>query len=293
MRGRRPVSLDDPDSAEALESLVRLTADLKRAASTLTEGQARYLVDSYYQIQQFRIEAAGQHRAAAAATPAEPSEFTDWIKTNMARLEASIAAALNVYTDTHLPGRWAKSQRGIGAVLAAGLLAHIRAKSPDGQPYRTVGTLWRYAGLDPTQKWEKKRRRPWNARLKVICWKLGESFVKQSGHDECFYGKLYLARKAIEIERNEAGQYAEQAALMLREKDFGEDTIALAAYRSGKLPPAHLHARAKRYAVKLFLSHYHHVLYETEFGEAPPKPYVIAIEGHADYLAPPGWPMAT
>ena len=55
------------------------------------------------------------------------------------------------------------------------------------------------------------------------------------------------------------------------------------------LPPAHVHARAKRYAVKLFLSHYQHVAWRNEFGEDPPKPYVIQHLGHADRMLPPNY----
>jgi hypothetical protein len=57
------------------------------------------------------------------------------------------------------------------------------------------------------------------------------------------------------------------------------------------LPPARIHRRAVRYAVKLFLAHYHHVAYEVEFGEPPPKPYVIEHLGHVDFIGPPNWPM--
>ena len=59
------------------------------------------------------------------------------------------------------------------------------------------------------------------------------------------------------------------------------------------LPPAHIHMRATRWVVKLFLSHYHAVGYEIETGQKPPKPYVFEyLEGHAHYIAPPNWPMA-
>ena len=59
------------------------------------------------------------------------------------------------------------------------------------------------------------------------------------------------------------------------------------------LPPAHIHARAKRYAVKLFLSHWHHVAYMIEYdGQEPPKPYILNQDGHTHFLAPPNWPMA-
>lgn len=53
------------------------------------------------------------------------------------------------------------------------------------------------------------------------------------------------------------------------------------------LPPAHVHARAKRWVVKLFLAHFHEVYYKEHFGKMPPKPYVIGIMGHVDYLPLP------
>ena len=37
------------------------------------------------------------------------------------------------------------------------------------------------------------------------------------------------------------------------------------------LPPAHIHARARRYVVKLFLFHLHEVMWNVEQGEAPPQ----------------------
>lgn len=171
-------------------------------------------------------------------------------------------------------------------MIAAGLLAHIDiTKAP------TVGHIWRFAGLDPTVTWAKGQKRPWNASLKVLAWKIGESFVKVSGHDSDFYGHLYLERKAREQAKNEAGAYAEQAAAMLTKKRFRDETGAKKAYESGKLPPGHIHARAKRWAVKLFLSHWHHVAYESHYGTLPPKPYILTIEGgHAHRIDVPNWP---
>lgn len=279
---------DDADNGASDDDLhelsFRLNRDLRRGAETLTVGQARFLVDTYYQVQQFRIEAAGQRRASVAA--GEPVEFVGWLADGFIRLEASIKSALDVYSDQHVPGRWAKSVVGIGPVIAAGLLAHI-----DVGKAKTAGAVWRFAGLDPTQTWDKGKKRPWNARLKVLAWKIGESFVKQSGREGCVYGQLWAQRKALEVERNEGGTLAEQAAAALSRKRFGQETQARRWYEQGKLPPAHVHARAKRWAVKLFLAHYHHVAYEATYGAAPPKPYVISILGHGDYVAPPNWPM--
>ena len=120
------------------------------------------------------------------------------------------------------------------------------------------------AGLDPTVTWDKGEKRPWNAKLKTLCWKIGESFVKVSGRDNDIYGHVYTERKALEIQRNDAGEYSEQAAAALAHKRYGQETIARAWYEQGKLPPAHIHARAKRYAVKLYLAHWQHVAYEAQ-----------------------------
>lgn len=262
----------------------QLSKDLRKAAEVLTVGQVRFLVDTYYQIQQFRIEAAGQERAAIEAT--EPADFVAWIARSMKTLERAIKSALDRYTETRPEGRWAKSIVGIGPVLSAGLLAHIDiTKAP------TAGSIWRFAGLDPTSVWHKDTERPWNARLKVLCWKIGESFVKVQAKERDVYGKVYIERKGQERERNESGQFADQAAAALVAKRYRKETRARTAYESGRLPDAHIHARARRYAVKLFLAHFHHVAYEVAYGTPPPKPYIIEHGGHTHYLAPPNWPM--
>lgn len=272
------------DQVVELEPMQRLSRDLRNSAKQLTPSQARYLVDLYYQVQEYRKRAANQARAMGES--GEPHELVTWVFGNMEMLENDIRRALDRYSDGQIPGQWAKSITGIGPVLSAGLLAHI-----DITQAPTVGHIWRFAGLDPTVTWEKKSKRPWNAKLKVLCWLAGESFVKVSNNEKDVYGHLYAVRKEQEQERNEAGAFAEQAAAVLANKKIGKDTDAYKAYSVGKLPPAHIHARAKRYAVKLFLAHYHHVAYETQYDAPPPKPYVLEHMGHVDYKAPPNWPM--
>ena len=73
---------------------------------------------------------------------------------------------------------------------------------------------------------------------------------------------------------------------ILTKKKIGKDTDAYKAYSIGKLPPAHLHARATRYAVKLFLAHLHEVMYVQHHGRKPPLPYAIGILGHAHKIEP-------
>lgn len=198
-----------------VESAARLTKDLRVAARTLTVAEARYLVDAYYTMQDQRIRASNQVRALSAS--GEPHEVIRWFEDNAGLLERNVRAALAVFAQGQPVGAWAFSQYGVGPVLTAGLLAHI-----DIERAPTVGHIWRFAGLDPTVEWRPGQKRPWNAQLKVICWKLGESFKKFSGHPECVYGQLYRARKAVEVERNAAGFFADQAAAeAVCDRDFG------------------------------------------------------------------------
>ena len=258
---------------------------MREAAGGLGHREARFLVDAYYMLQGNRIEAANQLRALTESE--EPNVVLAWLFDQQRLLENEIKKALGPYTDAHTVGVWAKSITGIGPVLSAGLLAHI-----DIEQAPTVGHIWRFAGLDPTVSWEKGKKRPWNASLKVLCWKIGESFVKVHSNESDIYGKVYVERKIQEETKNAAGDFADQAARALEQKKYSKSTDAYKAYAAGRLPQARIHARAKRYAVKLFLSHWHHVAYEDHFGEAPPKPYIIEHGGHTHFVKPPNWPMA-
>lgn len=270
--------------SEYLESVSRLTKDLRNAARILSATEARFLVDAYYAMQRDRIRAGHQERTLAQGE--EPHDVMQWLMSQRFTLEKQIARALDAYSAASVPGQWARSIVGIGPIITAGLIAHIDIKQCP-----TVGHIWRFAGLDPTMKWEKGKRRPWNGELKRLCWLIGESFVKVSNNENDIYGKIYAQRKALEISRNEAGQFSDQAAAALQAKKWGDDTATRKHYEAGHLPPARIHLRAERYAVKLFLSHLHHVMYETEFGEKPPKPYILTQPNHAHYIGPPNWPM--
>jgi len=267
---------------ETLTPILKLSRDLKNAAVTLGDDEARFLVDAYYQMQSNRITADSQIRSVEKSETPEPHAVLSWLSDQNTTLENQIKGALDRYSQAHIVGGWLRNIDGIGPVISAGLLAHIDiTRAP------TVGHIWSFAGLNPMAVWEKGTKRPWNATLKTLCWKVGESFVKVCNKDTAYYGHVYKQRKEAETARNEAGLYAEQAKAVLEKKKIGKTTDAYAAYSIGKLPPAHIHARAKRYAVKLFLAHLHEVWFTKHFGEAPPKPYPIAILGHAHYLAPP------
>lgn len=272
----------DSKETQDLESVLRISKELRESMKTVSQAEARFFVDLYYQIQDYRIQAGNQVSATERGED-ESSGLVAWLQDNMLRLEGDCKRLLDVYSDSKAVGRWSKSICGIGPVIAAGLLAHI-----DIEKAPTVGHIWRFAGLDPTSDWGKGEKRPWNARLKTLCWKIGESFVKVSNNPKDVYGHLWRERKETEEKRNEAGELADQAAVKLRDNKIGKDTDAYKAYAQGKLPPAHIHARAKRWAVKLFLAHWHEVAYMDRFGIKPPAPYPIAILGHAHIIEAPG-----
>ena len=267
---------------EELEPIKRLSRDLKQGMGLLTPHAVRYLVDYYYQMQRDRIRANAQ--ILSGLPNQEPHGVLRWLGDNTASLEAQIKAGLDAYSMTSPLGRWCRSITGIGPVLAAGLIAHI-----DITQAPTVGHIWRFAGLDPTMKWNKATKRPWNSRLKTICWKIGESFIKVKGNEKDIYGKLIEERRAYEDAKNDAGDYKEVA--LERAEKVGKDTEAYKSYSVGRLPKGHLYMRSKRWGVKLFLAHYHEVAFECQYGTKPPKPYVMSVLGHGHEIKVPNCPM--
>ncbi len=266
----------DPDALpDDITMIARLNRELREASDRLSKDEARFLVDRYYQTQKGRIAAGGQIRAILkgkdkAATPL----VLQWFFDQSMILEKCLHSVLGRYAKQQEIGRWLLSVHGIGPVISAGLIAHI-----DMDFCPSAGHIWSFAGLNPDAKWEKKTRRPWNADLKVLCWKIGQSFLKHSGNPKCVYGHVYIERKNLEIERNEKLLFKSQAEI--KAKVVKKTTKAYKYYLKGKLPPAHIDARARRYAVKLFLSHLHGEWHQIHYGRPAPLPYPIA---HGDHV---------
>lgn len=137
-------------------------------------------------------------------------------------------------------------------------------------------------------------KRPYNANLKTLAvFKLGECFVKVQGNKKDYYGGLFRKRRDEEETKNAAGEFKAQAEEVLEKKKIGKDTDAYKAYITGKLPPAHLHARARRWVIQLFLSHLHHVMFVDWYDKEPPPPYALEyLEGHIHEVPIPNWPFA-
>jgi hypothetical protein len=253
-------------------------------ASNLPAAELRLLVANYYQSQHMRktMDMQIRHlgdRHKILEDNHDLKQILTFTPEAFADLEKQLAGAFDKILVSPV-AMWIKAQRGIGPVIAAGLLAHIDiTKAP------TVGHIWRFAGLDPTQKWEKGEKRPHNAELKQVCWHAGQCFMKQSNDPDCFYGHLYRERKQYEIARNERGENSERAKTF--KVSAGATKAVKDKLKSGQLPDFNIDARARRYAVKIFLSHLHAILFWDFYGKAPPKPFAIPILGHAHELSIP------
>lgn len=330
---------DDVNPAD-LEPLAKLNKDLKSGARSLGDQEARYLVDTYYTMQEYRKAAHNQRRALDAS--GEPNDVLEFFGDQFARLEGQVKLALDLYSRNHPRAEWLRSVPGIGPVIAAGLLAHI-----DLTHVRSVGQVWSFAGLNPSVEWlgrekaktlvaEVKKQHPgkspsiealaeiqtrtgrsprsvdqmataggakatwtnlekglakppYSKSLKTLCWKIGQSFMKLHNNERDFYGKLYVQRKMYEIERNNSGANSQYA--LERAPRFGKTTEAfawLSGERDGmpKIPPGQIDARARRWAVKLFLSHLLDSFFAAE-GKELPVPFAIAHLDHSDFIPRP------
>lgn len=274
---------DDDDDTNLSSTEValynKLSKDMVKASVYLTDAEVRYMVSTYYINQEARKRSGNQIRALMKRE--EPHNLISWFFLNSHMLELESKRVLSYYVSSKPEGIWLQSILGIGPVLSAGLISHI-----DYSKAFTAGSIWRFAGLDPTSKWEKGKKRPWNADLKVIAWKIGESFNKQCHKDKDFYGHLLVQKKKYYIEKNEKGDY-EQIALE-RAKIFSSSSKSYVSYIKGKLPDGHIHSMAKRFATKIFLAHYLQALYEIKTGKKwEIKPYPIEHLGHAHEIVMP------
>ena len=276
-----PDNLNETTTSENIAitvSVEKLRKDLRAGAKLMGKGEARYFVNAYYDLQDYRIASANQQRKLLEGE--KPSDYMQWLNLNVGIIEANIKFMLDKWSAAQPMGEWAREITGIGPVIASGLIANI-----DIEKAATVGHIWRFAGLDPTLKWGKNERRPWNASLKRLCWLMGESFVKVSGNEKDIYGKFYLKRKAYEMERNERFGNAAEAKRRCEEDDKKPkhkklDKDLRAILETGKLPQIAMHERAKRWAVKLFLAHWFEQAYRQHYKTEPPAPYPIAHLGH-------------
>lgn len=272
----------DAELAENMDPRSAFMKEMKELAASYEQWEIRILVKKYYQLQNARIRANLQVKSAQRR--GLNSKVLPWFLDTTERLEGQVKKLLDAYSINHPIGIWMRAIDGVGPVISAGLLAHFDInKAP------TAGHFWSFAGLNPMAEWKKGELCPWNQDLKHLGFNIGECFVKVSNKETSLYGHIYKKHKEREKAMNDAGQFASTAAQQLQ---YFKDprTVSHKAYKEGKLPDGHLHARAKIKAVSMFIGHLHEVWYRYEFGKPPRIPYVFEHggESHVHYVAPPG-----
>jgi hypothetical protein len=138
--------------------------------------------------------------------------------------------------------------------------------------------------LDQFGKWLSMP--PWNADLKRLCYIIGQCFMKNSNHPDCYYGHIYKQYKTDYTVKNANGGYVDRAAEDVKNSKYGKTTESYKSVMAGKLPKAQIDAMARRKCVSLFLAHLHDFWYTNHFGKRPPKPYAIEFGGHAHVIEP-------
>lgn len=272
--------MDTEIEIDVLE-IEKYSKSVAQAAKVLERTQARTLVHLYYSNQRSRI--AMGNRIIAFKKDGKATEVLDFMMNQFVLIEKYTSGLLNQYAKANYMGQWSSQICGIGPVLSAGLLAYVNLDIA-----QTAGDVWAYAGLAPGQVRRKGVQVNHNPTFKTITWKIGESFVKNAHREHDIYGKVIKERRAYEDAKNQAGEYADQAKKILQEKNFEDKTTSVyKEYAAGRLPPAHLHSRCKRYAVKLFLAHYFEEAWEHRFGSSAPLPYPIVHMGHAHVIERP------
>ncbi|MHA1962477.1 MAG: TIGR-Tas system RNA-guided endonuclease [Candidatus Thorarchaeota archaeon] len=276
--------------------------------------ELRALVGSYYDVQKGRIGFENRTRAVKQ----RKTELTSDIKDEQSILksvERSIEKRIKTEIEKHtIYSAWLKGIKGIGPVLAGGLIAYIERYDPETdtldsiERFPKVSNLWSYAGLgNPKQKRIKGVQSKHSSNLKTHCWKIAKSLVmsgKREGKAMSDYAKLYMKKKAYYNENNKPfdvhidGAKGYCLAQDIEPFEMGTNISAenfkklKAQFEKYELKSisviktkGHIDAMAKRYMVKIFLSHFWHT-WRTMEGLEVTEPYAIGILKHDGYIEP-------
>lgn len=261
----------------------------------LTEPYAilRVHVREFYRLQRARIRATQQFdwlkrwyptvRDERLATILQYGKEQRRLEEAKTRLVGGELKGFPIWTE------WLESIRGVGPILAGNILGECGP----AERFEKVSAYWRYWGgavVDGRSEIAQEGvKRHFSRHLKVARWKLGKSFVMVQGP----YREWFVQRK-----RKEAARAGELNGILLDRARVAGKTRAVDPKAEEKgLPPgsvkglqAYIDARARRWTVKLFLSHHWEVSRELA-GRPAGYAYAIAVLGHPveHHIAPPNW----
>jgi hypothetical protein len=254
---------------------------LFQPSAIIHDADARLLVNLYYDHQNNKQKIQNRLNTADHDGHTNLTLLQEELK-SLEKREKDYKKLLTRYVDEHEMGGWFSKVYGVSPILAAGLLSTI-----DIAKANTVGHIWSYCGLDPNRSSAFDRtvdQQKYNQHLKRITWLIGYSFKTFSDNPNCLYGKLYLSRKQQETENNENKVYAETAKKYLDHSRSSNPQVR-EVLEQGMLTASHIDARARRWTVKIFISHLHRVWYERHWGKLPPMAFTNKPLSYENFLS--------
>jgi hypothetical protein len=247
-------------------------------ATDATYGKLRVQVECYYACQEHRIKAGNriwalQDRLGLSKEEMQP--LHDFLDSRMKEMERRLQAMVKKELKGELAFEgWLGGIRGIGPCLGGGLIAWI------GDPGRfdTPSALWKYCGMDVVNGKAPHRARgekaTWNPTMRTLCWKVGESFVKQGEGYRALYDQFKAAYQQSHgpgnLSRLHIHAGVEGPHRVGQEHEDGGEKYTMdgkplkagatrahtaAEWHGFELSDGHIHAMAKRKTVKVFLAH--------------------------------------
>jgi len=178
-------------------------------------------------------------------TPMKPMEFLSHKREDHVKYETQRQLVFPIYN-------WLKSIKGISHLLSAQLIAYI-----DIDKFDKVSSLWHYVGMHVVGGTAPKRKRgskiDWNPQLRMICYKISDSFIKQRTPK---YRSIYDKEKKRQLKLLRDHGLLDNQLLDVSKRKKGETRIVLKPILSMSSPPKsklHVENRARRKAVKEFL----------------------------------------
>lgn len=210
----------------------------------LTNKDVKRLVTQYIDLQEYRKRA-----------------LNDKIVDNLAiakakTAECEIAQILTIHAQKDKVADWASRITGVGAVLACGVVAYLG-------DVKSINELYSLAGFIPRNRYNNSE---YSVELKRISCRIAENFVSTADNRHDVYGHIYKYRRDFETDKNNRLEYKEQADSVLEKNNHNPASKNFKWHMQGKLSPAHINMRARRYAVKIFLQHLFSVYNEVRNG---------------------------
>ena len=129
-----------------IKMINKASRDTKSQIVKLGREEIKYIIGTYYDMQDSRVRANNQSKALDSRE--KPNELLSWLRDCDQLIEGEIKKTMEHYVKYFDIGIWLNGIMGIGPVISAGLIAFV-----DFEKAKTAGNIFRLADLDPSITW--------------------------------------------------------------------------------------------------------------------------------------------